>query len=104
MGNGQHGFLNGAHGNPTQQVEFGTSLIIGATSTSTTKWLLTNNGTCALIVNVNITSTVAKHVEGIVNDKAITSKAIDMNKNSSTYMAPVKPYLVLVSTNFNTCS
>lgn len=56
--------LDGSHSDESGEDVLRTGLVVGSGSTGTAEWLLTNNGTGTLVVDVEVTSGVAELVRG----------------------------------------
>ena len=58
------GLLDGTRADPAEQVQWAACLVVGSTATSATKGLLSNHSARWFVVDVKVSSAVAKRSDG----------------------------------------
>lgn len=66
VGDGRKCLLNILWRCPTEKVVWGTGFVIGSRDTATAKWLLANNGTSTLVVDIQISSRILECIDGFL--------------------------------------
>ena len=73
VGGGHEGLLDDARDDPADEVELTTGLVVGTAGTSTAEGLHTDNGTCRLVVDVEVTGSVSELVGELLDLEAVAA-------------------------------
>jgi hypothetical protein len=97
IGQGYKVFLDGSSRDPSQQVQQGSSLIVGSRHSSTAKRLLTNDSTGRLVVDVKVSSSVSEQLGGQHNRFSVLSKDRTSQSVGRGFVTEMKSFFVLIS-------
>lgn len=87
--------LDGTDRDPTEEVERGSRLVVGTRGTTSSKGLLTNDGTSGLVVDVKVTSSVAESTRGSEKGGTVLGKDAASEGVRSGRIAKTESLLVL---------